>query len=230
MNGYTYTALVPTDTSHYVVLSRESNDSIFFWNPTNQVDMLWYDFNLQVGDSIGLPGGTFVADTVSTILDLNLHPRRYIHLTDSTNWVNIKYRWVYGVGNIDYGLTGYENGNFAYQFICVSDSSGTIWLSDQPSVAALCDSLATIPENSIEKNVVTIFPNPSDKIATLKWNSNLKFNRLILRSCTGAIVTQQNVSGSDFVLDVSALGEGLYFYSLFNNDGECENGKLIVSH
>lgn len=212
----------------------ESNDSIFCYRPTCNSDLLLYNFGLQVGDTFLLYYGGqpctfnewFVADTVSTVTLLNGQTVRYIHLNNG--WRELS--WIYHVGDVNYGLFEFHWVEGFDQFVCASDISGTLWLSDQAYVAAMCDSLSSTPEIKNEKSDLSIFPNPASSSLTIRWKQEIKFDQLLIRTLTGEIVKSIEIKGDHAEIDVSQLAEGLYFYTLIEKDGRFESGKLIVGH
>lgn len=211
---------------------RESNDSIFMYSPNCNSDLLLYNFGLQVGDTFllyygGLPctyPEWFVADTVSTVMLLTGQTVPYIHLVNGFR----ELRWIYHVGDVNYGFfNSYWVEGFD-QFICASDSSGLLWLSSNPYVTPLCDSFTSISKSEVEEITVIAFPNPASNSVILKWQQDSQFNWLIIETCTGKLLYSIPIKGEEIMLDVSHLSSGLYFYSLLNEEGKSANGKLMI--
>lgn len=211
------------------VYLRESNDSIFYYSTFCNSDLLLYNFGLQVGDTFRLYHSCifperFVADTVSTVTLLTGQIVRYIHLTNGYH----ELRWVYHVGDVNYGFFNSRSVETFDQFVCASDSSGPLWLSPDPYLIALCDSVTSVHEDLIEEPAVSAFPIPASDFVTLKWPPEIYFDQLLLTSCTGEIVKSIEFTGSQVEIDVSQLSAGLYFYSLKNSDNQSVNGKLVI--
>ena len=215
------------------VYLRESNDSVFCYGPTCNSDLLLYVFGLQVGDTFLLYNGGFpctntewfVADTVSAVTLMTGLSVPYIHLSNG----NRELRWMYHVGDVNYGFFESSLVEGFDQFVCASDFSGTLWLSSQFSVAVLCDSLSEIPEIQKDKSDVIVFPVPTGSTVTIKWNPKMNFDQLLIRSTTGGVLKVMEVKGIQIDVDLSLFPEGFYCYILSSKDGNYESGRLVLS-
>lgn len=85
----------------------------------------------------------------------------------------------------------------------------------------------------IEKSKLThtLFPNPTNSSAILKFNnsSNSPFSYSLLNS-QGQIVNSQLVeNSSEYKIEKNNLPEGVYFYTLIFKDGTYINGKIVFN-
>jgi hypothetical protein len=231
INGQVHHKFDDWEATHGPTYLRESNDSIFSYSPVCNSDLLLYNFGLQPGDTFLLYYGSpciypewFVADTVSTVTLLTGLTVPYIHLSNGFR----ELRWVYHVGDIKYGFFERYLVEGFDEFVCASDSSGTLWLSNYPNVAVLCDSLTSIRANPTNEITVSTFPNPAFGSVTFQWQPSSYFDQLFLKTCTGEIVRSVEFTGSQVEIDVSQLSAGFYFYSLKNSDNQSVSGKLVI--
>lgn len=74
----------------------------------------------------------------------------------------------------------------------------------------------------------TAYPIPATDNITLNWNAD-KNLQLVVYSITGAVVAQENVSGSSYTLNLSELESGNYFYRLIEGRNILGTGKFVVS-
>jgi photosystem II stability/assembly factor-like uncharacterized protein len=116
------------------------NGRVFQRNPATPCapGVLYYDFNLQPGQSFQLQAGgplLQVAETGQKVL-LNGESRRYLRLAGN-GW-NIE--WIEGIGDIGNGLLPlfYDFEGFD-RFVCARDATGDLW--NNPAENWKCDSL-----------------------------------------------------------------------------------------
>ena len=86
----------------------------------------------------------------------------------------------------------------------------------------ITDGIGEIRQNTF----LDIYPNPADDHLTIKGES---ISKIVIYNMLGDVVYQQESSGADADVDVSALGEGLYFVKVTHNGGIYVN-KLIINH
>ena len=95
----------------------------------------------------------------------------------------------------------------------------------QPSLWRFYDpSLST---QQLSKNKFSLFPNPTSNTINLKFETTIEKANLKITSILGqSVLEKQNLSGTDFSLDVSTLSKGMYILEL--NDGfSITNTKFI---
>lgn len=76
----------------------------------------------------------------------------------------------------------------------------------------------------------TLYPNPITDIATLRINSNTLITnaKLIIKDVLGKEVKSITVNSNEIKVDRSNLENGIYFYSVSNEQGIIAKGKLIA--
>ena len=84
-----------------------------------------------------------------------------------------------------------------------------------------------VNNNLLENKVITVYPNPARNHINLSSKKNLVNAKLKIISIIGqTVLEKQNLSGTDFSLDVTSLNQGMYLIQLIN-DNEIYNLKLI---
>ncbi|MDF1695015.1 MAG: choice-of-anchor B family protein [Saprospiraceae bacterium] len=70
---------------------------------------------------------------------------------------------------------------------------------------------------------LTVFPNPTDRLITLRANSELDgVNQVIITDNSGRVVLKQNFQGSEMNMDVTELNSGLYSIQLIGKNKRSE--------
>jgi hypothetical protein len=83
-----------------------------------------------------------------------------------------------------------------------------------------------IKENAIN-NLVSIYPNPSNGVFTLKFNSNKKITTEIFNVTGEKIFSQESESLNPTIIDLSKNAAGIYF-AMFRSDDKTITTKLII--
>ncbi|MBX2892951.1 MAG: fibronectin type III domain-containing protein [Saprospiraceae bacterium] len=86
---------------------------------------------------------------------------------------------------------------------------------------------AAASRQSGEASLLRLFPNPatSDFVQVV---APMPYSQLTLHDITGKVIAQQNNTGSQPVIEVSDLRQGVYFVRLSYDDGTALSTKLIV--
>ena len=94
-------------------------------------------------------------------------------------------------------------------------------------LTAFSDSLQ-VPNivNQIEKNTITVFPNPSNGKFYIKINSNLVYNKIEIYNFSGSKIYNRYLINKNASIDVSNCKSGVYFVKI--NDKYFK--KIIINH
>lgn len=95
-----------------------------------------------------------------------------------------------------------------------------------PNSPSICDTISNGFENISAEKVFSVFPNPSGdylKISVSPFQNNLT---LSLFNSLGEQLVNTKINSSDFLLDISDYGNGLYFLKI-NNGREIYSEKFV---
>jgi polyhydroxybutyrate depolymerase len=120
-------------------------------------------------------------------------------------------------GKFNYGL---GNRNLDY------DASKEIWrFFSSYSLDKL--SSTGISEMDAVENSVSISPNPSNGVFTLKTNSYTN-GKLIITDVVGKVVFETNLKAELTSIDIKNVGKGIYIYQVREQSGTTSSGKIII--
>ena len=127
------------------------------------------------------------------------------------------------------GATTFTN-TFAGNFVCFGeDLAGELYISDISSGTIYKIVDTSLSNESFEKKLFTIYPNPAKNILFIdKSQSNYPTSVEIL-DVHGKIVLQHETEKIDQnKIDISKLAKGLYFVTIKNDSNENSQYKLVV--
>jgi len=104
------------------------------------------DFDMEVGDTIGIQNFRFEVTSTSTTTFDDMIPRRKLTLNGGTPGFDID--WVEGLGDLRFGFLG-PSVHVGYEFICAYDKDGLVTLTTNPDLQELCDSFKFNRKESI---------------------------------------------------------------------------------
>jgi hypothetical protein len=189
---------------------------------TLHAEYILYDFNRQIGDSIG----TSIVSSIDSILI----------------GANYRKRWNIGGCICPYSIIegiGSTNGIFeihcnwcaphspGYTLNCFIEN-GIVLYTDGTTACNLIDPVRNISKEMVRLN---FSPNPFHSTAVLDF-SDAGFKNCTLKICNtiGVLVREEKISDiNSYVLHRDRLNNGLYFYELRTSDaGLIGRGKFIV--
>jgi len=124
-----------------------------------------------------------------------------------------------------YQLTASWRVKTQWNINCVASQKTTV----VPSVSysnRIKNNAIGINENTIN-NFVSVYPNPSNGVFTLKFNSNKKITTEIFSVTGEKIYSQESESLNPTVIDLSKNAAGIYF-AVFRSDDKTVTTKLII--
>jgi hypothetical protein len=212
------------------VFMREDTTArkVYLWivesNQSSQ-EILLYDFNLQVGDTIEpssyLTDGAdnFIISSVEDVMLLNGEMRKKYNYGEGFSF------YIEGVGG-EYGLFQrfFQGIGFWWQTMCVRQNGIDLYS------ASYCNwlSLGTEEENFPE---VSIYPNPSNgnfvlEIGTSEFgNSNLQLN---IFNAMGQQIFSEPIQSARNSIQLPPIS-GIYFWQLQNRSNTVKSGKILVN-
>jgi len=105
----------------------------------------------------------------------------------------------------------------------------TIVTRNKAAVPGVIDT-TSVYENSANKVVLSVFPNPATGITTIEaFGANV--SRALIFDVTGKLIGRMNFTDGKTTLDVSGYSNGLYIYTVIGNDGtKLGTGRITVNH
>lgn len=191
---------------------RSEDKRIFFWSEFEPQEVLLFDFNLEIGDTLPLSYTTYSEIIVSDL--------------DSI-MVNGSYRkrfMLEGESTAEYIIEGIGSSNGLIESISPILECGYMMrcfkLNDEAILATqdtLCDLILSVKQNQIPD--FAIYPNPfEDKFKlSLKENETSEREILIFNSAGIRVKTIQTPQ-NEVELDLTGFPQGFYFLSVRSNN------------
>lgn len=102
----------------------------------------------------------------------------------------------------------------------------TVCLTTYDSLQFLCDSVcylvatdSTAGLNSLNQNLISVYPNPVNDVLTISSNSEL-IEQLTIVDLSGAVVYSEMILEEKMQINVSQLPEGMYFVHALGKEGQ----------
>lgn len=239
INGVSYSKVLTTkDELSAICLNngyiREDveNQKIYYKPTVNNPEILLYDFNAQVGDTI--QSYDFQANEAIEIVVINkfyelitMHYKRIMKVRSMSldgNYIK-DHVWIEGIGDID-GLlqstkTYFPSGSeqiFLHCFLQNNDVSydssffyyGAVNLSSEDCFVW---NEPTIKIQSIPTNNINIYPNPVDDILTISSTDNA-ISRIEIFDISGRNIYNQKYYTN--TINLSSLSKGVYFLKIYD--------------
>jgi hypothetical protein len=219
---------------------RENNKRIYYIDPFCSHEILLYDFNLGIGDSILIP--CMLCDTsypmymkitsIDSILLNDMTYRKRINFDWGT-----KFSWIEGIGS-QYGLL------YPY-YLCITclcweelvcykqidsyeQKESYLYLNE--SHVPCFNYYASVNEFNSVSNYTQISPNPFTSSTQIYLNKTYHNISLDVYNIQGKLMLQKQYTDCNQIqLNRNGLGNGMYFLKLTMDDRWVETGKIIVS-
>lgn len=208
---------------------REDSGKVFRTSWLTPADEeLVYDFSLQVGDSAlyhdnNLPFYAYV-NFVDSILIRDSYRKRihFIYPQDI---------WIEGLGSLfspflplDYYFIR-PNG---FGLLCVSDTTGTIFVNPLYGKCYIDTVMTNIAEPSSASPVIQLSNNPMHDFSIINIGNSLgQFNKYSLYDSNGLLVRKENINDRTFTIQRKNLSSGVYILKVFGKNGVI-NRKLVI--
>ncbi|HWY98423.1 MAG TPA: T9SS type A sorting domain-containing protein, partial [Bacteroidia bacterium] len=174
--------------------------------------------------------GTVSADTlvhISSQLNYNMNAGDTLAIYFTYKSVNVAYTngtFLDSVYRKKSTITILQDFGVAYKF------GSTFMPRVFNGVVHFCDGTA-LGINEVTKTESALYPNPMSSSATLTISNDvcLANARLVISDISGRIVkTQEHITSHNISIDKGSLGDGMYFYSLTENNKVIASGKLVI--
>jgi len=207
--------------TYYCALREDSLKRIYARRPTDTIELLFYDFSLNIGDTVCmdfLNKGCYTVNNVDTILFAGKQRRRiHIQISETQQWIE-------GIGNF-YGLfQTYYTGSFSTELKCFHENDLLLYGNSQ---FCHCDNLPGV--NEFEANTLNIQfnPNPISESGTLyiKSSENAEYDVKIYDVLGSEIYSNKITKGE---LNIgSGLSSGLYYIKVWDDHNQIGTRQII---
>lgn len=201
---------------------EDSTAKVFLKRTIDDYDLILYDFNAKIGDTLSWAGGVnqlcqVTVTNIDSVTLLNGAKRKRIAVETLTNPIYaINDYWIDGIGSITDPL-------FFPQFLfCLTDYSYYLLCAYEDGVIVyppIMEKECYINTSTNEPGsfVRTIFPNPANNIISIptEMEGSIRYQ---LFDQSGKFLYQGIVSGVDKSISVNNLKAGGYFILLQTND------------
>lgn len=216
---YTGNYLFKDESNQLSYLIREENKQIYSRSISSGNESLWYDFSLNVSDTLIIDTAGYLKKAVVTEIDSiefedNIFRKRFL-LSPLDNVMYPPVYHVEGVGNTGtgffhpFGLGGIVDYGIATSCIF---SPNTLFYKRQDATNEDCYVLIKETDiNDIDGNELNVFPNPTNNF--LNFSENILESSIEIYSLAGQKVFEEfYFSGKQ--IDISSLEKGIYFLKM----------------
>ncbi|MCD6017762.1 MAG: hypothetical protein K0S53_883 [Bacteroidetes bacterium] len=228
IGAYTYNKVLyaynltpgPFNFSPYTFEFAYRNDSInkkvYYLDVTGgaNIDILWYDFNLNVGDTVPstyaygryMTSRDRVVQSIDSILICGSYHKRF-----NFNCIDDASDLVEGVGFMDHFVQSRRDNECPFEPVEVY-------------YTGFSTCYFTSVKEHLKNDQITLYPDPTS--LELKINSSLQISEYTIINNIGAIILKGNLADSKSI-DVSSLANGLYVIKLKDKSGKNYQSKFI---
>lgn len=222
IGGLNYKVIGYCDMQTWGAFFREDTIEKKVYQRYNQnVELLMYDFSLQVGDSILLQDyfynsvtniGWYHLDSIK-LVNISVGNRKSFNFHNTFN--NNPLLWIEGVGTLGYPFQSYSNYAPSWDEVsCFYRNDTLIYQSQFSQQSGTCNIWVSINEN--ESNSFELFPNPTTNEIVVS-NSTM-FKNYKLYDLLGKTLMSNDICENNFIIDLKSLPSGIYLLKLTDNN------------
>ena len=216
-------------TISYIGGLRENNKKVYLFYSHCTFNILLYDFNLNVGDSMRLScleacdstvGEFYIKVTsVDSVLLEDMTYRKRI------NYNNIGSPWIEGIGSMDGLLYPYYSCSTCmcfFESVCFKQNDTTLYINTNDYNVSCFNYITSINEMT-NNDLITISPNPASSEITVSGRQEAVgsidvYNTLGEKVYTSPITDNR----SPITVNIAALPTGMYFAEIGTAKGKVE--------
>lgn len=224
----------PNFISYYAGAVRQDSllKKIYFLLPDSAHEVLLYDFNSTVGDTIKTylsrsyhyPPVSTVVTSIDSILIGTQFRKRWTYSVSNGNTTKV----IEGIGNIQGLLVAYETvfyfGNWP-NIICFSHNNQALYPFYNPNSG--CSPVTGVAELPVNGNI-SVFPNPSNGSFTVDFANMKNLKEILLYNLLGKTVFHLSINNQNQI-KIANLPSGVFILTVINNDNMKINTKIISS-
>lgn len=229
--GHTKTSVLWEGTGMYF---KEEAGVVYFLD--NGMDIPHFDFNLSGGDAFAILYGVVtnvnVVKTDTIYLEDN-RPRKRLYMGCDPLSDDYEAVWIEGIGDISSFLYSYFLCNLfdpaeVLNLKCVLLAVNYKEIFRADGVQG-CFLAKVLNEENIQKENISVFPNPSLGIVKIKSEGPIN-GRMVITDCSGKIlltkVFDQGIKTEE--INMESFPSGLYIYIWQDDGGKYFYGKIII--
>jgi len=221
VDGLVYKELLAEDNANSFVhtvghLFREENNQVYFRSNDTETEVLMYDFNLALGDTIvNMFHGQLKVVSVDMISLKSGEQRRRLHLSKPPATVP-QFTWIEGVGS--------PTGTHDPFWWAAIDCESKLGCFSTDNVELFCpDQISSSENEPALKRQLSIYPNPAAHLITIDLEDTLNLEAIEIYSFDG----KKRMTSKSFSIDITELIEGPYVVCVILNSGERLSRKFV---
>lgn len=226
-SGQTYSC-VSGKFSHF---TRYDNGKVYYrFIGCANVDILKYDFNLNMNDTFRIETGSYndlaVVDSIDAQFLYNNSRRKYIGLRSLGGYA--RYEWLEGIGDMNKGFfydVDFEGGKD--KLICYKEFNQTLYLNESKYD---CDKMLknmTLSNNETFAKNLKVYVNSTTHFIEMFFEKEASYKIEII-DAIGKSVYLENCYAKEKLISISDFKSGVYFLKLETLDG-LDIRKIIIN-
>ena len=212
-----------------------SENKVFYRENADSSEVVIYNFNAAVGDTIALSTEYFNGNKVLRIDTIYLFGIQHQLYILDTSYIPVRNGIISGFGGLN-GLTHNHPGFGAVSggipmtdLLCFEFNDSTFLSPWATHMQIPCPSRSDFISSAtdIKKDGLVVFPNPNTGSFTLKIPEELVGSSFFIYCKTGAVMYSSEITQSPFNIEIPLAG--LYFWRMITNTGRSHTGKILVN-
>jgi hypothetical protein len=214
---------------------REEDSKYYFVFPNETSEILYYDFTLEVGDTIQYPQNSYIWQPLalkvvgkdSVLIGANYRKRLSLTNIDTiTTGSSPNQIWIEGIGSL-FGLRHIQNYTIDgyHATSCLHQNDTLVYLNPQFQ-ACYRWTLVGLEENQIQP--LKVFPNPAtEQISFEVLSDELVNSQFEIVDIKGEIFYNSIINSPSFSVSINNLSPGVYFYDITHSSERVYRGKFV---
>lgn len=207
-------------------IREDSLKKVYYLSNENSNEILIYDFNITINDTIKLPqfDAQLVVDSINYI-EIGEHQRKQIYLSSS----NGSEVWIEGIGSL-FGILNSGLGipcGGSYHLLCFTENNNLLYQNNEFNT---CYLFTDITEEIINTKI-KVFPNPVEDFLIIEIDLHYgKYYYLNFYNVFGTTIKSIVIHKGYNRLYINnlKLQTGIYFYNIYDVDKTLYSGKIMI--
>jgi len=207
---------------------------VFYRENVDSSEVVIYNFNATVGDTIALSIEYYNSNTVLKIDTISLFGIQHRMFVLDTNFIPVRNGIISGIGGLN-GLTYNQpafgalgGGILMTDLVCFEYPQST-FLSPWASYLEIpcpvsSDFLSSATD--VKEDGVVVFPNPNKGSFVFKINESLLGSSLIIYNVNGSVIYSSSIN--QIQGEIVNLDAGFYIWHVITGEGKIHRKKIIV--